>query len=101
MSETYANGDTVRYEYDAWGKVLTADTDIAKLNPIRFRGDLVTGAATALTVVTSICSLLSGGDTSALAIAAGALAAAATIASGYVGLVQLVLVHIIKVVILL
>lgn len=26
------------YEYDAWGKVLTADTDIAKLNPIRYRG---------------------------------------------------------------
>lgn len=26
------------YEYDAWGKVLTADTDIAKQNPIRYRG---------------------------------------------------------------
>ena len=36
LSETYANGDIVaNYEYDAWGKVLTADTDIAKLNPIR------------------------------------------------------------------
>ena len=33
------NGDIVaNYEYDAWGKVLTADTDIAKLNPIRYRG---------------------------------------------------------------
>lgn len=26
------------YKYDAWGKVLTADTDIAKQNPIRYRG---------------------------------------------------------------
>lgn len=26
------------YEYDAWGKVLTADTDLAKQNPIRYRG---------------------------------------------------------------
>lgn len=26
------------YEYDAWGKVLTADTDIAEQNPIRYRG---------------------------------------------------------------
>ena len=26
------------YEYDAWVKVLTADTDIAKLNSIRYRG---------------------------------------------------------------
>ena len=26
------------YEYDAWGKVLTADTDIAKQNPLRYRG---------------------------------------------------------------
>lgn len=26
------------YEYDAWGKVLTADTDIAKQNPIRYSG---------------------------------------------------------------
>ena len=49
---------------------------------------MVSGAATAITVVTSICSLLSGGGTSALAIAAGALAAAAIIASGYVGLVS-------------
>ncbi len=50
--------------------------------------NLVAGAATAITVVTSICSLLSGGGTSALTIAAGALAAAASIASGYVGLVS-------------
>lgn len=26
------------YEYDAWGKVLTADTNIAKQNPLRYRG---------------------------------------------------------------
>ena len=26
------------YQYDAWGKVLTADTDIAKQNPLRYRG---------------------------------------------------------------
>lgn len=26
------------YEYDAWGKVLTADTDLAQQNPIRYRG---------------------------------------------------------------
>lgn len=33
------NGDIVaNYEYDAWGKVLTADTDIAEQNPIRYRG---------------------------------------------------------------
>ena len=26
------------YEYDAWGKVLTADTSIAQQNPLRYRG---------------------------------------------------------------
>ena len=26
------------YEYDAWGKILTADTDIAEQNPLRYRG---------------------------------------------------------------
>ena len=36
---TDANGKLVAsYEYDEWGKVLTADTDIAKQNPIRYRG---------------------------------------------------------------
>lgn len=98
ISITDAQGnEIVQYDYDPWGKCnflepMIADekfaNDIANINPIRYRGNLVTGAATALTVVTSICSLLSGGDTSALAIAAGALAAAATIASGYVGLVS-------------
>ena len=38
MSETYANGDTVRYEYDAWSKVLSADSSIAQQNPLRYRG---------------------------------------------------------------
>ena len=26
------------YEYDAWGKVLTADTSLAQQNPLRYRG---------------------------------------------------------------
>lgn len=39
LAITDTNGDIVAdYEYDAWGKVLTADTDIAKQNPIRYRG---------------------------------------------------------------
>ena len=39
LAITDANGDIVgNYEYDAWGKVLTADTDIAKQNPLRYRG---------------------------------------------------------------
>lgn len=39
LAITDTNGDIVaNYEYDAWGKVLTADTDIAKQNPIRYRG---------------------------------------------------------------
>ena len=47
LAITDTNGDIVaNYEYDAWGKVLTADTNIAKLNPIRYRGyyyDIETG----------------------------------------------------------
>ena len=39
LAITDTNGDIVgNYEYDAWGKVLTADTDIAKQNPLRYRG---------------------------------------------------------------
>lgn len=39
LAITDTNGDIVaNYEYDAWGKVLTADTDIAEQNPIRYRG---------------------------------------------------------------
>ena len=39
LAITDANGDIVgNYEYDAWGKVLNADTDIAKQNPLRYRG---------------------------------------------------------------
>lgn len=39
LAITDTNGDIVAdYEYDAWGKVLTADTDLAKQNPIRYRG---------------------------------------------------------------
>ena len=39
ISITDTSGTVVaNYEYDAWGKVLTADTDIAKQNPIRYRG---------------------------------------------------------------
>ena len=39
LAITDTDGNVVgNYEYDAWGKVLTADTDIAKQNPIRYRG---------------------------------------------------------------
>ena len=43
MGDVVAITDTVgtivgNYEYDAWGKVLTADTSIAQQNPIRYRG---------------------------------------------------------------
>lgn len=39
LAITDTDGSIVgNYEYDAWGKVLTADTDIAKQNPIRYRG---------------------------------------------------------------
>ena len=39
ISITDTSGTVVaNYEYDAWGKVLTADTNIAKQNPIRYRG---------------------------------------------------------------
>ena len=39
LAITDTNGDIVgNYEYDAWGKVLNADTDIAKQNPLRYRG---------------------------------------------------------------
>ena len=39
LAITDTNGDIVgNYEYDAWGKVLTADTDLAKQNPLRYRG---------------------------------------------------------------
>ena len=39
LAITDTEGNIVgNYEYDAWGKVLTADTDIAKQNPIRYRG---------------------------------------------------------------
>ena len=39
LAITDTNGDVVgNYEYDAWGKVLTADTDLAKQNPLRYRG---------------------------------------------------------------
>ena len=39
LAITDAEGNIVgNYEYDAWGKVLTADTDIAKQNPLRYRG---------------------------------------------------------------
>lgn len=36
---TDANGAIVgNYEYDAWGGVTLADTDIANQNPLRYRG---------------------------------------------------------------
>lgn len=39
LAITDTDGSIVgNYEYDAWGKVLTADTDLAKQNPIRYRG---------------------------------------------------------------
>lgn len=39
ISITDANGTIVgNYEYDAWGKVLTADSSIAQQNPLRYRG---------------------------------------------------------------
>ena len=39
LAITDTNGDIVgNYEYDAWGKVLTADTNLAKQNPLRYRG---------------------------------------------------------------
>lgn len=39
LAITDTEGNIVgNYEYDAWGKVLTADTDIANQNPIRYRG---------------------------------------------------------------
>ena len=39
LAITDTEGSVVgNYEYDAWGKVLTADTDIANQNPIRYRG---------------------------------------------------------------
>ena len=39
LAITDTEGNIVgNYEYDAWGKVLTADTDIAKQNPLRYRG---------------------------------------------------------------
>lgn len=39
LAITNTDGNVVgNYEYDAWGKVLTADTDIAKQNPLRYRG---------------------------------------------------------------
>ena len=39
LAITDTNGDIVgNYEYDAWGKVLTANTDLAKQNPLRYRG---------------------------------------------------------------
>lgn len=39
LAITDTDGNVVgNYEYDAWGKVLTADTDIAKQNPLRYRG---------------------------------------------------------------
>ena len=39
LAITDTDGSIVgNYEYDAWGKVLTADTDIAKQNPLRYRG---------------------------------------------------------------
>lgn len=39
LAITDTDGSIVgNYEYDAWGKVLIADTDIAKQNPLRYRG---------------------------------------------------------------
>ncbi len=39
LAITDTDGNVVgNYEYDAWGKVLAADTDIAKQNPLRYRG---------------------------------------------------------------
>ena len=43
MNDVLAITDTTgtivgNYEYDAWGKVLTADTSIAQQNPLRYRG---------------------------------------------------------------
>ena len=39
ISITDANGAIIgNNEYDAWGKVLTADSSIAQQNPLRCRG---------------------------------------------------------------
>lgn len=39
ISITDANGTIIgNYEYDAWGKVLTANSSIAQQNPLRYRG---------------------------------------------------------------
>ena len=39
ISITDANGAIVgNYEYDAWGAVILSDSDIANINPIRYRG---------------------------------------------------------------
>lgn len=36
--EENSDGSSVSYEYDAWGAVLSADSDIANINPLRYRG---------------------------------------------------------------
>lgn len=38
LNEENSNVSSVSYEYDAWGAVILSDSDIANINPIRYRG---------------------------------------------------------------
>lgn len=38
LKEKNSDGSSVSYEYDAWGAVILSDSDIANINPIRYRG---------------------------------------------------------------
>ena len=38
LKEENSDGSSVSYEYDAWGAVILSDSDIANINPIRYRG---------------------------------------------------------------
>lgn len=38
LKEENSDGSSVSYEYDAWGAVTLSNSDIANINPIRYRG---------------------------------------------------------------
>lgn len=38
LKEENSDGSSISYEYDAWGAVILSDSDIANINPIRYRG---------------------------------------------------------------
>ena len=38
LKEENSDGSSVSYEYDAWGEIISSDSDIANINPIRYRG---------------------------------------------------------------